>query len=1184
MSKNSLSRFASGVRIVGSIATGALVAGGLAAVAVPAHAQEQALFTSTYADAPKAGMSPSGAAGTAVYAKTYWTNTSGENYNGAFTIAAEAVPGAQYHESSSVTASSYFSNVWTPQTAGVQLLKDYCTVSAAASHIECTFTATNWGPGHIMEVMLPMFLPVGAPLDTFQNAAATLTVDGAAYPGLIWTRATSVTDIQNAVTAGQDGSDLAGTAPSGTVVSIADSRGVKVGSARAAGKLGAWSIPHPGYSDILTPTYTAVDGAVSTGEPFMYWATQLSYLTPAEGTAISDTDAFTGTGEPGSTVALSDDTGVELGAAYTNPGGQWTVVPDAAAPAGARTFTAREITDRGHTRSATLDATVLGNVSPEESTLAAHAAQLVVDAEGGFQIIVTTRDSDGNALYRPDTTIELDTSFGTLTDMTDRGDGTYAFALSSERVGGSTVSVRINGVEGAEMLHLAFVAGDATLENSTLTVDRDAIRADGITASTVTVQLRDRFDNPRTSGGESVRIHSSLGTVSATTDHGDGSYSATVSGTTPGAATVVFTLGGAPAAAQATIELRELVVLAPPTGILSSATVATGKGTPGATIVITYQNLDDQVVGTAVVGADGDWRIEYASPQPTGFLATYATDGSGDRSDIQPFRVDATPPTAPILHPSNGTSVSGSGEPGAALSLRDAAGTEITRIVIPADGAFTIVLDPAVVHGTVLHATVTDRVGNEGPGTAVRVDGEAPNAPVVAPSAGAVVVGTGEPGTAVTVTNALGETVATGSVDSEGRFSVELTAPALDGDELRVVLTDVAGNASDVTVVVVDAVAPDAPDAAPTSGATVTGTAEPGATVVIADPDGTVRATGVANERGEFSIEIAPSAEHGAELAVSARDAAGNTSAPVTIVVDAAAPNAPAVAPTQGTIVTGHGEPGATVVVRDTAGTLIGTGTVADQGTFSVTLDPAAPHGTELLVELRDAAGNTSEVSPLTVDSESPDTPVVDGLVDAVLRGTGEPGATVAVRGEDGTVLGEVMVGSDGAFVIELSVAPAPGAILTITATDPSGNVSADLTHVVPEEIVPEETEETAPEETEETEETEGTEGTEETAPEGTEETEADDTAPGDAGETVPGDAGSVEGPGGDSSGNAGSGAAAGLGGAPTGGGPVAGTVAEHGEGLATTGAARGGLALGAAAALMALGGLVLLALRRRAA
>ncbi|MEG8054760.1 Ig-like domain-containing protein [Sphingomonas aerolata] len=62
---------------------------------------------------------------------------------------------------------------------------------------------------------------------------------------------------------------------------------------------------------------------------------------------------------------------------------------------------------------------------------------------------------------------------------------------------------------------------------------------------------------------------------------------------------------------------------------------------------------------------------------------------------------------------------------------------------------------------------------------------------------------------------------------------------------------------------------------------------------------------------------------------------------------------------------TGTGEPGAQIVVRDLAGTTIGIAQVGVDGQYGVLLDPAQANGERLAVIQTDAAGNAA--SPLSL-------------------------------------------------------------------------------------------------------------------------------------------------------------------------------------------------------------------------
>ncbi|WP_218668029.1 Ig-like domain-containing protein, partial [Sphingopyxis sp. KK2] len=103
------------------------------------------------------------------------------------------------------------------------------------------------------------------------------------------------------------------------------------------------------------------------------------------------------------------------------------------------------------------------------------------------------------------------------------------------------------------------------------------------------------------------------------------------------------------------------------------------------------------------------------------------------------------------------------------------------------------------------------------------------------------------------------------------------------------------------------------------------------------------------------------------ELVVTQTDEAGNESDPTpAIAPDLTAPDAPTadVDDATGTIVTGTGEPGATITVYAPDGeTVLGSGTVQPDGSYSVTI-PAQTNGEELVVTQTDEAGNESDPTP----------------------------------------------------------------------------------------------------------------------------------------------------------------------------------------------------------------------------
>ncbi|MDD2083105.1 Ig-like domain-containing protein, partial [Pseudomonas putida] len=330
----------------------------------------------------------------------------------------------------------------------------------------------------------------------------------------------------------------------------------------------------------------------------------------------------------------------------------------------------------------------------------------------------------------------------------------------------------------------------------------------------------------------------------------------------------------------------------------------------------------------------------------------------------------------------------------------------------------------------------TDAAGNTSVTSSVTapdIDGgdtTPPEAPtnLVIGLAGSQLSGRGEAGTTVQVRDAAGNILATGTVAADGTFTVTLNPAVNDGSTLQVTLTDAAGNVSQPgSVTSADLLPPAQPtDLALADGVTFTGRGEPGATVQVRDAAGNLIGTGVVGADGLFSLTLSPAQANGEALDVRLVDAAGNSSIPLEF-------TAPDITPPEavtdilvgpgGTALSGRGEPGATVDVRDANGTVIGTGVVGANGTFLIDLAPAAQPGEQLSLVQTDASGNASSALqfevPLTTAPASPSDLVFaeDG---SSISGTAPAGTRVEVHDANGTLVGTVVAGPDGSFTVTL--------------------------------------------------------------------------------------------------------------------------------------------------------------------
>jgi hypothetical protein len=336
-----------------------------------------------------------------------------------------------------------------------------------------------------------------------------------------------------------------------------------------------------------------------------------------------------------------------------------------------------------------------------------------------------------------------------------------------------------------------------------------------------------------------------------------------------------------------------------------------------------------------------------------------------------------------------GTVLTGLGEPGAAVSVRVGT-TVIGTGTVDANGNFQVQFLPAAgpqLDGQQLLVTLTDGNTNvSGAAIFTALDTTPPAAPTIVSLdvSGTILVGTGQAGLRLNVSNAQGLSLGTGTVNADGTYSIQLTTPQINGETVRLVQLDATGNVSlPATVIAGDSQAPGAliTVSVSTDGLFVNGTGEPNAFIDIKAADGSVIGVRVqADANGNFQVPLGLTPFlNGQVLVATQTDVAGNVSLPVNVVApDTTAPAlVTATVRADGAVVSGLGEAGATVVVTGPAGEL-GRGVVAADGSFSIALSPAQTNFEPLLVVQTDVAGNPSVGLALTAPARRPGCPVLD--------------------------------------------------------------------------------------------------------------------------------------------------------------------------------------------------------------
>lgn len=445
----------------------------------------------------------------------------------------------------------------------------------------------------------------------------------------------------------------------------------------------------------------------------------------------------------------------------------------------------------------------------------------------------------------------------------------------------------------------------------------------------------------------------------------------------------------------------------PPTPIIrpTDGRSLSGTAEPGVQLILTVDgSAAAEPCATLRAAADGTWSCVPAARLPHGaVLRAVARYATGTTSGEAVATVDAVAPAAPVIRPTDGRTVAGSAEPGARIDVWSADGLRADTVA-DAGGAWSLTLQRVLDIGTIVSATATDAAGNASGRTDIAVVRPAP--PQVEQANRWVITGTGVPGTYIYVrVEATGAELGIAVVNEQGAWAFSRPEPWRDGEVIRLVAATPDGVMAEPLLITIDAIPPADPTLRPSNGSAVSGTGEPGSRVrVVADVTGTgdpnnggrLLCDVAPDAAGEWSCPVAPRLAHGAKVFAIAFDDVGNPSGIVEETVDAEAPETPALAPTDGTVLSGTAESGAEVVARDGDAAMLGATIAAPDGSWRIVPAAPVPVGGRILVTATDAVGNVS--AALDARAEAPELTVeVSAAPDSFSRIGDEIVWTVAV-------------------------------------------------------------------------------------------------------------------------------------------------------------------------------------------
>ncbi len=798
-----------------------------------------------------------------------------------------------------------------------------------------------------------------------------------------------------------NGSELSGTAEPGSSVTLTDGNGNPIGQTTADAN-GNWSFtPSTPLPDGTVVNVVARDAAGNSSPPASVTVDAVAPATPtvdpSNGTTLS------GTAEPGATVTLTDGNGNPIGQVTADGSGNWTFTPSTPLPNG----------------------TVVNATATDPSGNASSPASVTVDAVAPATPVVNP--SNGTTLSgtaEPGATVTLTDGNGNpIGQVTADGSGNWSFTPTTPLPNGTVVNATATDASGN------------TSAGSSVTVDSVAPATPVINPSNGTTL------SGTAEPGSSVTLTDGNGNpIGQVTADGSGNWSFTPS--TPLAdGTVVNATATDPAGNTSGQGSTTVDGVAPttPTVNLSNGSSLSGTAEPGSTVILTDGNGNP--IAEVTADGSGNWTYTPSTPIANGTVVNVvAQDAAGNSSPGASVTVDSQAPAAPVLNPSNGTTLSGTAEPGATVSLTDGNGNPIGQVTADGSGNWSFTPGTPLANGTVVNATASDPTGNTSAPASTTVDSVAPAAPVVNPSNGAEISGTAEPGATVTLTDGSGNPIGQVTADGSGNWSFTPSTPLADGTVVNATATDPAGNTGGQGSTTVDAIAPATPTVNLSNGSSLSGTAEPGSTVILTDGNGNPIAEVTADGSGNWTYTPSTPIANGTVVNVVAQDAAGNSSPPATVTVDSSAPPAPVINPSNGVVISGTAEAGATVTLTDAGGNPIGQVTADGSGNWSFTPGTPLANGTVIVATATDPTGNTGPQAATTVDAVAPPAPVIDPSNGTTISGTAEAGAKVILTDGNGNPIGETTADGSGNWTFTPATPLANGTVVNAVAQDPAGN------------------------------------------------------------------------------------------------------------------------------------------------
>ncbi|WP_139844955.1 Ig-like domain-containing protein [Acinetobacter baumannii] len=660
-------------------------------------------------------------------------------------------------------------------------------------------------------------------------------------------------------------------------------------------------------------------------------------------------------------------------------------------------------------------------------------------------------------------------------------DGKYTVILDKAYLNGENLSISAEDLAGNKSTIQTILADDKTAP----------------IGLTVAIDTAGKFVTGVTEANAVVTIKNTVGTVvgTATADTA-GKYSITLD--------KVYLNGeslSATASDQSGNATAPKTIIAPDTTAPSSLTASIGTagkvvtGVTEANAVVTVKNAAGIVVGTATADATGKYSVTLDKAYLNGeSLSITATDKAGNAT--APKIIVAPDITAPSSLTATidaaGKAITGVTEANATVTVKNVVGTVVGTGTADVTGKYSVTLDKAYLNGESLNVTAVDKAGNATvPKTIIAPDTTAPsNLTATIDAAGEAITGVTEANAVVTVKNAAGIVVGTGTADATGKYSITLDKAYLNGESLNAIAADKVGNTTTPkTIIAPDTTAPSSLIATiDASGKVVAGVTEADARVTVEQVTAVYKEVTVLETQfilsesvqtnylsKTYSFEVTGTNAHvSLNLSSSTNSLSGSYSSilsgaslntRLTGNVSQAGEGNYSIDLAQGSVlppgtytltvnysssmvpvinVNVTQEVPTTILEVDHYETkVVGTANADEAGNYSITLDKAYLNGENLIATATDQSGNKTEAKEVIVPDITPPIlhqPTIQGgwTEGQVVQGTTEANVTVTIKNATGDVIGSAIADASGYYSVILNTVYENGELLKVIATDKS--------------------------------------------------------------------------------------------------------------------------------------------------